>query len=503
MSEIRNFYAGQNLFITGGTGYIGKILVEKLLRGCPEIGTIYLLIRQKRGKTAQERLNEMVESAIFEPLRKINPNFSKKILPINGDVGDPDLGLSPADYTLLTKEVSIVFHAAATIKFDDPLRVSVAINVNSVMTIIKICRECKNLKAAVYLSTAFSQCGNHYIGEQIYPVPLTYEQINDIVKIIEQRNFSRKEEANFTKSLLGKIPNTYVLTKSIAEGLLNEQGKDLPFCIFRFSIALATLKEPVPGWVDTFQGLNQTLSGIGLGAIHVIRANREGRMDLIPADFTCNAMIAAVWETSTSKNSLTDDLPVYNYVSGTDNPLKWKEFQAHVRDTGPINPPTRMIYYPDGYYVSNPILFAMSDFFVHFTPAILGDIVLRLMGRKSMLHKIYKRGHKLQKQVQFVTLGDWSFETTRVRSMWNRLSEIDKKLLPFDLTSLDWRETILIFWKGIMQYIVKDDFSPEGRLLAARRYFRLYVVHQIVKFFFAMLILWLTWKVFSVLRLLF
>lgn len=85
---------------------------------------------------------------------------------------------------------------------------------------------------------------------------------------------------------------------------------------------------------------------------------------------------------------------------------------------------------------------------------------------------MYKRGHKLQKEVQFVTLGDWSFETTRVRSMWNRLSETDKKLLPFDLTSLNWRETILIFWKGIMQYIVKDDFSPEGRILADRRYYR-------------------------------
>lgn len=42
---------------------------------------------------------------MFEPLRKINPDFSKKIVPINGDVGHPNLGLSPADYALLTKEV--------------------------------------------------------------------------------------------------------------------------------------------------------------------------------------------------------------------------------------------------------------------------------------------------------------------------------------------------------------------------------------------------------------
>ena len=83
---------------------------------------------------------------------------------------------------------------------------------------------------------------------------------------------------------------------------------------------------------------------------------------------------------------------------------------------------------------------------------------------------MYKRAHKLEQAVKFVTLGDWSFETARVRSMWNRLSETDKKLLPFDITSLDWRETVFIFWRGIVQYVIKDDFSPEARIQAQRRY---------------------------------
>ena len=109
-------------------------MVEKLIRGCPEIGTIYLLMRQKKGKTIQERLNEITRSAViylnliifldpilsfksnlettffitlqmFEPLKKINPDFPKKIVPVSGDVGHPRLGLSAADYALLIKEV--------------------------------------------------------------------------------------------------------------------------------------------------------------------------------------------------------------------------------------------------------------------------------------------------------------------------------------------------------------------------------------------------------------
>ena len=35
--EIADFYNGQSAFITGATGFMGKVLVEKLLRSCPQI----------------------------------------------------------------------------------------------------------------------------------------------------------------------------------------------------------------------------------------------------------------------------------------------------------------------------------------------------------------------------------------------------------------------------------------------------------------------------------
>lgn len=62
--SIGEFYAGRNIFITGATGFMGKVLVEKLLRSIPDIGTLYCLVRPKRDKTVEERKEEFLNSMV-------------------------------------------------------------------------------------------------------------------------------------------------------------------------------------------------------------------------------------------------------------------------------------------------------------------------------------------------------------------------------------------------------------------------------------------------------
>lgn len=69
MSEIANFFKNQTIFLTGGTGFLGKIILEKLLRECPEIKKIFLILRPKKGKTAQERFNELFEIPVSNSKR--------------------------------------------------------------------------------------------------------------------------------------------------------------------------------------------------------------------------------------------------------------------------------------------------------------------------------------------------------------------------------------------------------------------------------------------------
>jgi FlaA1/EpsC-like NDP-sugar epimerase len=44
-------FSGRNVFITGGTGFLGCVLIYKLLKFCPDVGSIYLLIRDPINKS--------------------------------------------------------------------------------------------------------------------------------------------------------------------------------------------------------------------------------------------------------------------------------------------------------------------------------------------------------------------------------------------------------------------------------------------------------------------
>ncbi|KAK9738269.1 Male sterility protein [Popillia japonica] len=62
MVSVSDFYNGKTVFITGGTGFMGKVLLEKLLRSCSGVAKIYLLIRPKKGQQARERLQQLLSS---------------------------------------------------------------------------------------------------------------------------------------------------------------------------------------------------------------------------------------------------------------------------------------------------------------------------------------------------------------------------------------------------------------------------------------------------------
>lgn len=61
---VPKFYAGKCVFVTGATGFMGKVLIEKLLRCCPDIEQIYCLVRPKNSQDVQKRLNELLDCKV-------------------------------------------------------------------------------------------------------------------------------------------------------------------------------------------------------------------------------------------------------------------------------------------------------------------------------------------------------------------------------------------------------------------------------------------------------
>lgn len=64
VETIADFYDGAIILVTGGTGFVGKALLEKLLRSCPGIDTIYILMRPKRGLTVEQRYKELLKNQV-------------------------------------------------------------------------------------------------------------------------------------------------------------------------------------------------------------------------------------------------------------------------------------------------------------------------------------------------------------------------------------------------------------------------------------------------------
>ena len=124
--DIKEFYKGKTILLSGTTGFVGKVILEKILRSLSDVKRIYVMVRPKKTVTIAQRLhNEILSSEIFSFCFANNPGFKKmtleKIKPIAGDLIIDKLGLSVEDRAELVRELDIIINCAASVNFDDPL----------------------------------------------------------------------------------------------------------------------------------------------------------------------------------------------------------------------------------------------------------------------------------------------------------------------------------------------------------------------------------------------
>lgn len=68
--SIKEYYAGTTVLVTGGSGFLGKSIIEKLLRTCKDVKTVYALLRSKKGISSENRLAMLKNNEVREIIKK-------------------------------------------------------------------------------------------------------------------------------------------------------------------------------------------------------------------------------------------------------------------------------------------------------------------------------------------------------------------------------------------------------------------------------------------------
>lgn len=83
-----------------------------------------------------------------------------------------------------------MFHVAATVRFDEKLTVALSINVIGTKEVINLCREIKELKAFVHVSTAYANCNQINVDEVFYDPPISGDNLIKLAEHMDENTMN-------------------------------------------------------------------------------------------------------------------------------------------------------------------------------------------------------------------------------------------------------------------------------------------------------------------------
>jgi nucleoside-diphosphate-sugar epimerase len=309
----RQVLANKTLAITGTTGFLGKVLLAKLLRTAPEIRRVYVLIRGESAAHARQRL----ETEIFSSKLFAEMDVRHKIQAVQADISLPRLGLSAHDERRLLKEVDLIVNAAASTDFMDPIDKALLTNTLPVekwihfikqsgkarLVHVSTCHVAENRNGKVREEIVSTETERH--AETLQRLKLLASQMNDPAE-------SAEAGLRFAKS--HGQHNIHTLTKWLGEMLLAEERDRMHCTVVRPSIIEGCWRDPVPGWIEGCKVADPLIYAAG--------RDKDAVFDVIPVDLVANAIILALAELAVQE---FPTLNVYQSCSSADNPLTLSE----------------------------------------------------------------------------------------------------------------------------------------------------------------------------------
>jgi fatty acyl-CoA reductase len=414
--------ASRTFLLTGVTGFLGKVMLEELVRRKDELGIdrIGVVIRPLRGRRAEERFRrEVVDAECFSLLPD---GWSRIVTVLEGNLEQPGLALD-AGHTKFLRQVTHVVHAAASIKFHLPVAVAARANVTASLNMLEVARTLPMLARFVYVSTAYVAPGldGKPIEEKLVSLPAPAAELYA----------SCMQSGASEEALLARTghPNSYTLTKAIAEQMLVERRGDVPLTILRPSIITASRQYPFAGWIDSSAGYAAFVMLIGTGHLRALVADANARLDVIPVDEVTQRIAHACLQD-------TGDVVVRHAVAGVANSPTIAEGWELVQRYFSIH---RVDGRPKGRYLGpRGVRFAITDLLEHRLPIMLAG-----RGSKAKKRQAQKRGERLtylNEEFAYFTTRTFDFRTS----------------LPLD-DAFDGRKFIGTINRGVFRHLLKGD----------------------------------------------
>ncbi|XP_026816393.1 putative fatty acyl-CoA reductase CG5065 [Rhopalosiphum maidis] len=489
--SIKEFYTGCDIFITGGTGFMGKVLIEKLLRSCPGIRNIYVLIRHRKDKCITARIEDMLALPLFDKIRTEYPGVAEnKIKPIIGDLSEIHLGMSDENYDMLVRNVSIVFHVAATVRFDEPIREAIIKNVRGTREVVRLSKQMKNLIVFLHVSTTYCNCNRIYVEEKVYESPISWQ---DAILIAE--NLDPKLSEICTKHFLGSFPNTYTFTKLFAEQIISEKSdrsdhnNNMPMVIFRPSIVLSSAAEPVVGWIDNLNGPIGLMVACGKGVSLVTLAHKDSTPDFMPVDLSIKAMILAAYHRGTHNSSADSPLTVYNSSSVKKSITNNQILQYGVKYLM-SHPFDDILWRPRFFITSSKILYKYLTIIQQLLPAILIDFVLRTTGieQKVNLVRLQQKIYLATIALSTFTLQTWTFVNTNFLRLLTYIPDDEKEDFDFNFENINTEDIFKNCLIGTQKYLFNT--NPKKIKQAKNKLKKLVWIDRVLITLFFVFIAW-------------
>lgn len=509
--KANEYYAQKQIFLTGATGLVGKVLLETFLRKMPEVGKIFVLIRPRKNRAGEFQppahtfKKEILRSSAFDYLRELHgkefEHFVQcRVEPLSGDLSKDRLGMTSEDYERVAGEIDIIINSGAVAVFDAPLDSAFETNTLGPRRILELGRKSPRKPFVAHISTCYVNINVGPVFESLSGNPLRDAsgekiEVEDEVRAIREHLETIRAETGDDRGEHGsgasrngggkgrkltermireglkwgrkrEWNDTYTFTKVLGEHLFSKDLGDLPGMILRPSIIESALYSPAPGWIDGLRMADPWIIRYGRGQLAEFPGNPSAVIDIVPVDLVVNALLMSIAWTHLSGGH---DYPrIYQMASGVQNPIFLKEFRDLVGDYYQAAP-LRANSEPGN--LRRPTFPASEEF--------IDTIERRHIRRLRMIDKLYglvgftawarkKRSRARSALVQLERLRntaeiygpycecDARFINFNLRRVWNEMPSGLKEKFPFNLEPLNWQGYVQkVHLPGLERYALR------------------------------------------------